>query len=220
MPKNLAELAHAALTAEAERDTAVTQAATTRPGIGAGPVVADICVRGDLGFVLLLHRRRDGQAAEELYFSTRRDDGSWTTADHLSGGVLGIDPTDGRDVAGVLRGRPLAPFGESETELFTGRPQADEGYERLCFHEVLVGQEVGRLDVERASSGPDADTSRFRKTPTCGVALFALFPGERLTVRPIMENGGAPGAPGAAYELTCSDDGPGADPGVRPADLC
>ncbi|MFJ4773757.1 hypothetical protein ACIP88_32375 [Streptomyces uncialis] len=219
MPKNLAEFAHAALTAEAERDTPATQATATRPDIGAGPVVADVCVRDDLGFVLLLHRRRDGQAAEELYFSTRRDDGSWAAADHLSGGVIGIDPTDDRDVAGVLRGRPLTPFGESETELFTGRPQADEGYERLCFHEILVGQEVGHLDVERASSGPDAGPSRFRKTPTCGVALFALFPGERLTVRPVVEHDGPPGAPGQTYELTCSDDGPGADPGDRPADL-
>jgi hypothetical protein len=219
MPKNLAELAHAALTAKAERDTAATQTTATWPGIGAGPVVADICVRDDLGFVLLLHRRRDGQAAEELYFSTRRDDGSWAAADHLSGGALGIDPTDDRDVVGVLRGRPLAPFGESETELFTGRPQADEGYERLCFHEVLVGPEVGRLDVERASSGSDTDPSRFHKAPTCGVALFALFPGERLTVRPIAENVGPPGAPGQAYELTYSDDGPEADRGVRPADL-
>ncbi len=52
MQRNLAELAHAALTA--------ASGAGPAPSPGGGRSVAGTCVRGDLGFALLRHRRKDG----------------------------------------------------------------------------------------------------------------------------------------------------------------
>lgn len=205
MPGNLAQLAHAALTAATTPGTGTVPAASVRPAGRGEAVVADTCVRDDLGFALLLHRRGDGRPAEELYFSTRGDDGSWTPADHLSGGVLGIDPTSGSEVAAVLRGRLLLPFGESETELFTGRPEAPEGYEALCFQQLLVGPEVDRLDVKSTAAAGASLPGRIRGPLASSVALFALFPGERLIVRPAVREEHRPVPPGEdeAHELTC-----------------
>lgn len=205
MPENLARLAHAALTAATTPGTETAQVAPIRPASRGEASVADTCVRDDLGFVLLLHRRGDGQMAEELYFSTRRDDGAWMPADHLSGGVLGIDPTSESEVAAVLQGRLLLPFGESETELFTGRPEAPEGYEALCFQELLVGPEVDRIDVESTAADGVSLPGRIRGPLASLVVLFVLFPGERLTVRPTAREGHRPILPseGEAHELTC-----------------
>ncbi|MGW4732158.1 hypothetical protein ACWEQC_23810 [Streptomyces shenzhenensis] len=189
MPRNLAEFAHAALTAGRTQ--------------GAGTVhVADTCVRDGLGFALLFHRRRDGHFAEELYFSTRIDDESWTAADHLSGGVVGIDPTSALECAAILNGRSLAPFGESETALFTGRPQADDGYELLRFHELLVDGEASHLAIDDTSPEADPARGRIHKPLISQVALVALFPGERFTVRPVVREGTESYPLGEPYELT------------------
>ncbi|MFD9498476.1 hypothetical protein [Streptomyces sp. NPDC060035] len=96
---NPAELAHAAPTAGSTRDTGAAPAVPTRLDSASGAAVADLCVRGDLGFALLLHRRKDGLVAEEIYASHRQEDGSRAAADHLSGGLLGIEPTGVRDIA-------------------------------------------------------------------------------------------------------------------------
>ncbi|MFE7976556.1 hypothetical protein [Streptomyces shenzhenensis] len=192
MPRNLAELAHAALTAG--------------PTQGAGTAhVADTCVRDGLGFALLFHRRRDGHFAEELYFSTRIDDESWTAADHLSGGVMGIDPTSALELAAILDGRSLAPFGESETPLFTGRPQADDGYELLRFHELLVDGEASHLAIDDTSPEADPARGRIHKSLISQVALVALYPGERFTVRPVVREGTSSYPLGEPYELTGPD---------------
>lgn len=217
MHRNLAELAHAALAAAALQDTGAARAVPTRLDSATEAAVADTCVRGNLGFTLLFHRRKDGLVAEELYFSPRQDDGSWAAADHLSGGVMGIEPTSPREVAAILKGRSLTLFGESETELFTGRPQADEGDEPLRFYTLLVGQGVGHLDIEDTSPGADPAGSRTRKTLTSRVALFALFPGERFTVHAMARNGSGTQALGEPYELTGTGAGP--DPEGWLADL-
>ncbi|MFE4414152.1 hypothetical protein [Streptomyces sp. NPDC056821] len=107
MYKNLAELAHASLTAASVQDTGAAPALPTRFDSTNNAVVADTCVRDNLGFALLFHRRKDGLVADELYFSTREDDGTWAAADHLSGGVTGIEPTSPRDVAPILKGRSM-----------------------------------------------------------------------------------------------------------------
>ncbi|MGI5440811.1 hypothetical protein ACQEV4_26565 [Streptomyces shenzhenensis] len=192
MPRNLAELARAALTA------GHTQGAGTAH-------VADTCVRDGLGFALLFHRRKDGHFAEELYFSTRIDDESWTAADHLSGGVMGIDPTSALECAGILNGRSLVPFGESETALCTGRTQADDGYELLRFHELLVDEEASHLAVDDTSPEADPARGRIHKSLVSQVALVALFPGERLSVRPVVRKGTKSYPLGEPYELTGPD---------------
>lgn len=202
MPKNLAELAHAALTAGYGPGAAATHAAPTPLDSTAEAAVADMCLRGGLGFVLLLHRRGDGHFAEELYSSTRLDDGSWSAADHLSGGVTAFGPAATREAAGFPDGGSLMPFGESETHLFTGRPQADDGYELLRFHELLVDGAAGHLDVESTSPEAGLPRGRIRKPLMSPVALFALFPGERITVRAMAGTGTRPQPLGEPYELT------------------
>ncbi|MFE9096445.1 hypothetical protein [Streptomyces sp. NPDC007264] len=202
MPRNLAELAHAALTAGYMPDTDGAHSVLTRLDSTTRAVVADVSLRDNLGFVLLFHRRRDGHVAEELYASTRLGDGSWARADHLSGGVTAIGPAGIRYGAGLSNGRSLVPFGESETCLFTGRPQADDGYELLRFHELLVEAEADHLNVEGTSPETGLPRDRIRKSLVSPVALFALFPGERITVRAMVETGTGPQPLGEPYELT------------------
>ncbi|GHA09067.1 hypothetical protein GCM10010372_05630 [Streptomyces tauricus] len=183
MPKNLAELARAALTAKHTLGAAAPRALPTRRDSTSTGAVVDTCIRDGLGFVLLSHRRKDACFAEELYFSTQLDDASWTASEHLSGGAVGIDPTNARDITEILSGRSLVVFGESETDLFTGRPQADDGYELLRFIELLVDKEVSHLEIESASPDADAGRSLIHKPLISQVALLALFPGERFTIR-------------------------------------
>ncbi|WP_335932949.1 hypothetical protein [Streptomyces sp. PTD5-9] len=204
MRQNLAGFARSALTAASARETGATRAAPVAFDETAPGVVADVCVRGALGFVCLLHRRKDGLVAEELYFSAREDDGPWEAAEHLSGGVLGFDPTDPRSAAAPLDGRALIPFGDSETCLFTGRQQADDGYELLRFFTFLVAEEADHLVVGGGSSG----TVSVRKPLVSRIALLAVLPGERLTVRAAAREGSGAGFPDAAYELTGAEPGP------------
>ncbi|MDW4905831.1 hypothetical protein RB628_10925 [Streptomyces sp. ADMS] len=217
MLRNLAELARAALTARDTQGAGGVYAMPTRLDSGTEVTVADTCTRDDLGFVLLFHRRKDGHFAEELYFSTRLDDGSWAAADHLSGGVMGIEPTNTRELTGILNGRSLVPFGESETALFTGRPESDDGYELLRFYEFLVDGEADHLDIENTSSEAESETDPtrdpVRKSLISQVSLFALFPGERVTIRAMAGKGPGSHPLGEPYKLT----GPGTEPVAGPA---
>ncbi|WP_051821174.1 hypothetical protein VM636_19685 [Streptomyces sp. SCSIO 75703] len=199
MQRNLAELAHAALTA--------ASGAGPTPSPGGGRSVAGTCVRGDLGFALLRHRRKDGLVAEELYAAVRRDDGAWSDPDHLSGDAGGIDPDDAGEVARVLGGRALVPWGGSEASLYTGRPGSDEGYETVRFHALLVTPEADRLDVRDDTPGTGPARWADHGGPVSRVALFALFPGERFTVRAVAGTGARARALGEPYALAGVDPG-------------
>ncbi len=207
MPRNLAELAHAALTAGDTRGADGVYVMPARLDSTTGAAVGDICVRDDLGFVVLSHRRKDGLFGDEFYFSTRQDDGSWWEADHLSGDVMEVDPTSPRDVARILNGRSLAPFGEWETTLLTGRPDTDDGYEPVRLYEFLVDTETDHLDVENTSSEADPTRDPVQKPLISQVALFALFPGERVTIRAMAGKGPDAHPLGEPYELTGPDNG-------------
>lgn len=204
---NLAELAHAALEAESVGSAGGTHAVPARLGGTAGAAVADTCVRGDLGFALLVHRRKDGLVAEELYCSSRGDDGSWAAPDHLSGSVLGFDPTSAREVADVLRGTALLSGGESEAYLYTGRPRSDEGYELLRFHELLVAPEAGHLEVEDTSPGAGGVPVRTRRALASPFAVVACLPGERFAVRAMTGSGTGARPLGDSQELTGPEPG-------------
>ncbi|MFI6284349.1 hypothetical protein ACIBCM_06240 [Streptomyces sp. NPDC051018] len=206
MRKNLAGLAHAALTARSAPDTGPAPRVPTRLDADTQAAVADLCIREGLGFALVLHRRDDGLVGEEIYCSTREGDGSWATAGHLSGGLVGIEVTDPRQVAGVLRGEALAVFSESETLLFTGREQADEdGCEPVRIYEFLVDPRVARLDIEDTSPGAETATVRAWQSPAAQAAVVALFPGERVRVRATTGSGPGSRPLGEPQELS----GPG-----------
>ncbi|MFD9498475.1 hypothetical protein [Streptomyces sp. NPDC060035] len=79
-------------------------------------------------------------------------------------------------------------FGESETLLFTGRPQAEEGYELLRFYALLMDRKVSHLRIEETSPGTAPASGRTRKTPGSRIAVMALFPEERFTVRPMTQD--------------------------------
>ncbi|WP_073948733.1 hypothetical protein [Streptomyces kebangsaanensis] len=205
MYRNLAELAHAALTARSVPGAGGARAVPVRLDGTTRAAVADTCVRGDLGFAVLLHRRKDGFVAEELYTSSRGDDGAWAAPDHLTGGVLRFDPTRDREIANVLRGAPLAFGGEYEMELYTGRPQSDEGYELLRLHELLVAPEAGHLEVEDTSPGAGGASVRTRGVPASHFAAVVCFPGERFTVRAMTGDGAGARPLGDSWELTGPD---------------
>ncbi|MFC9942151.1 hypothetical protein [Streptomyces pratensis] len=211
MRTSLAETARAALTA-AHGPDADGRATVPAPRLDGTTttVVADTCVRGDLGFVLLLHRRKDGLVAEELFFSNRESTGAWGAAEHLSGSGGIPDLTGPGEAAAVLRGWSMTVLGASETGLHTGRPQADDGYELLRFHVLLVDESIGRLDIEDTTTGASTAPGRHRKPLTSQVALFALFPEERVTVRTRADAGNGAGSMGELLELTGSDAGSGA----------
>ena len=98
---------------------------------------------------------------------------------------------------------------ESETNLFTGRPQAAEGYELLRFYALLVGLETDHLDIRDTTPGADPVSSRTRKTLTSRVALFALLPGESITVHARARKDSRSQPLGEPYELAGPDPGPG-----------
>ncbi|MEV1006391.1 hypothetical protein [Streptomyces sp. NPDC049881] len=147
--------------------------------------------------MLLLHRRDDGQVAEELFFSTRGPADSagtagWTDCDHLGGGLLGFDPADPAAVAEVLAGRATAVVSASESLVYTGRvPMEDDGYELVCAVRLLVGPEAGFLEEENVTD--PAGPARHHRRLASPLALAVLLPGDRLRVR-------AARAAGAAYE--------------------
>ncbi|MBM7441411.1 hypothetical protein [Streptomyces sp. HB132] len=184
MHRSLAETARAALTAACAPGSD-GDAALPAPRLGGDTtvVVADTCVRGDLGFVLLLHRRKDGLVAEELFFSRRENTGVWGAAEHLSGSGGIPDLTRPEEAAAVLRGWSLVALGDSETGILTERPRADEGHELVRFHVLLVNEAVGHLDLGNTSVGASPASGRVRKPLTSQVALIALFPEESVTVR-------------------------------------
>ncbi|WP_203182535.1 hypothetical protein [Streptomyces pratensis] len=206
MRTSLAETARAALTA-AHGPDADGRATVPAPRLDdtTTTVVADTCVRGDLGFVLLLHRRKDGLVAEELFFSNRESTGVWGAAEHLSGSGGIPDLTSPEEVAAVLRGWSMTVLGDSETGLHTGRPQADDGYELLRFHVLLVDESIGRLDIEDTTAGASAVPHRVVKPLTSQVALVALFPEERVTVRTGTDAGTGVRSMGEMFELAGSE---------------
>ncbi|MFG2816351.1 hypothetical protein [Streptomyces sp. NPDC048410] len=128
--------------------------------------VADVWTDGDLGFVLLLHRRKDGVMAEELYYAQRAEDGTWDRPEHLSGGLLGLDPGDPATVTSALAGEPIRIVGESETLLHTGRGP-DDGYETAHIWHLLITDEADALTTEAG-----------HRRVTSPLSLLILFPGE------------------------------------------
>ncbi|MER7931506.1 MULTISPECIES: hypothetical protein [unclassified Streptomyces] len=149
------------------------------------PVVADIWISGDLGFVLLLHRRDDGLVGEELYYSLRGEGGAWERPDHLSGGIVGMEMADPSAAEDLLAGASMTAIAESETLVHTGRgPNHEEG-ELVHVWELLVSSEADLIDIERSSPNSPDMSELFRRELTGPLVLIVLLPGERVRLQAI-----------------------------------
>ncbi|MFI8181744.1 hypothetical protein ACIF70_14650 [Actinacidiphila glaucinigra] len=161
-----------------------------------GPVAAGVWTDGGLGFVLVLHRRRDGFAASELYWSTRGPDLRWTVAEHLSGGLTGCDPAYASSWEAVLADAAFTVLSSSESLLSTGADvfeEEDEG-ELVGVHELLVSRRVVHLRIERSALGvgPSYAPHTVRKQPLASpFALVAVRPAERVYVVAVERDGTA-----------------------------
>lgn len=160
-----------------------------------GPVdVADVWIDGDLGFVLLLHRRQDGLPAEELYYSLRAEDGTWDRPDHLAGGIIGLEVSNRSAVEKALAGAPMSVVVESESLVHSGRgpggDQDEEEPELVHFWELLVTDEADVIEIEHAPQGP-AQTAPppLRREVTGPLMLVALSAGERVRVHAMRREG-------------------------------
>ncbi|GAA2768730.1 hypothetical protein GCM10010103_77730 [Streptomyces paradoxus] len=144
--------------------------------------VADVWVSGDLGFVLLLHRRDDGLIAEELYYSLQRTNGVWERPDHLSGGIVGTELGTSAMVEDTLAGASMSVVAESESLVYTGRgSDGDEG-EIVHTWELLVSDDADVIEIERFSQAAPGTPAISRRDVAGPLMLLALLPGERARV--------------------------------------
>ncbi|MFE9763443.1 hypothetical protein ACFYPC_02720 [Streptomyces sp. NPDC005808] len=174
-----------------------------------GPAVADVWTDGDLGFVLLLHRRSDGFVASELYYSTKDSNLRWTDTEHLSGGITGFDPTQAPTSGQVLSNAILAVVSDSESRLSTGRSGYEDDGELIRVYELLVSGTVGHLRIERIEKQqytPGTAPTRtahtsFEKGLSSPVAIAVVRPGEILRVVPVERNTSPTNATGEGFDL-------------------
>jgi hypothetical protein len=145
-------------------------------------IVADVWISGDLGFVLLLHRRDDGLIAEELYYSVRRTDGDWERPDHLSGGIVGTELGTSAMVEDALAGASMSVVTESESLVYTGRgPDGDEG-ELVHTWELLVSGDADLIEIEHLPPAAPGTPAISRRDVAGPLMLLVLLPGERARV--------------------------------------
>ncbi|MER7309953.1 hypothetical protein E5082_29940 [Streptomyces griseoluteus] len=195
-------LAEAARTALQQGGTTTAQATADHLTVPADtPLVADVWINGDLGFVLLLHRRGDGLVAEELYYSVRREDGAWERPDHLSGGIVGTEMADPAAVKDALAGAPMSVVAESESLVHTGRdPNGDDG-ELVRISELLMSSEVDFIEIERLSPASPETSAPLRRGMTGPLTLLVLLPGERIRVSAMRGEDSSRARLGNALEL-------------------
>ncbi|MGW1409907.1 hypothetical protein [Streptomyces sp. NPDC002403] len=143
-------------------------------------LMTDVSLCGAIGFVLVVHRRRDGLVAEEIYYALRNSDGTWQEPDHLSGGLVGIDPEIASDVRGALRGDTMARISDAESLIYTGRFSIDDGYESVRFLEVLTAPWIDHIEVADRDR-PAAPVTR--KPAPHALSILVTFPEQRLLLR-------------------------------------
>ncbi|MFF9347739.1 hypothetical protein [Streptomyces sp. NPDC014734] len=174
---NLKQVAHSALS-RASRPTDPRHNAVAHSADRV--LMTDVSLHGDIGFVLVVHRRRDGHAAEEIYYGLRDSAGTWQEPDHLSGGLVGIEPGAPDEVLEALRGESMAVVSDSESLVPTGRSDSDDGYESVRFLEVLTAPRVDHIEVIDLNR-PDA--AAVRRPAPHALSVLVAFPGERLLLR-------------------------------------
>lgn len=156
-----------------------------------GPVAVDVWIEGDLGFVLLLHRRKDGLASEELYYSVRNADGEWQDCGHLGGAVLGFDVEMTTASQHTPASSRLAVVSESESLVDTGRSDAEDGYETVRARTVLIGDDVDALEITDLSPDSTARGRQHILDVRSPLLVLVLLPGKRLRVSALRHEGEA-----------------------------
>ncbi|WP_330258880.1 hypothetical protein OG586_13715 [Streptomyces murinus] len=180
----------------------VARAAAHRLPLDAGtPHVADVWISGDLGFVLLLHRRGDGLVAEELYYSSRGEDGVWERPEHLSGGIVGMETTDSSAVERALDGAPMSVVAESESLVYTRSGPEGDGEEFVHVWELLMSGEADLVEIERFSPARPETSALSRRDLTGPLVLLVLLPGERARVQAVRRGNSSLTRLGAPLEL-------------------
>ncbi|MEV5985211.1 hypothetical protein AB0L85_09340 [Streptomyces sp. NPDC052051] len=170
-----------------------------------GPVAADVWIDDSLGFSLLLHRRSDGLVSEELYYSVRNSSGNWLDCEHLSGAILGFDVEMPTAIKDALSGAALSVVSESESLIYTGRSDAEEGYEPVRVLTVLVGDNMDLIEIEDLSPDSKAWDRQLSKDVRSPLILLVLLPGQQLRVSALQRQGSSLITTGDAMELSFPD---------------
>ncbi|MFE3329230.1 hypothetical protein [Streptomyces sp. NPDC059176] len=139
--------------------------------------------------------------SEELYYSVRNSNGDWLDCEHLGGAILGFDIDVPAAMDDVLAGAPMALVSESESLIYTGRSDAEEGYEPARVVTVLVGAKVDLIEIEDLSPAPTARGGRFTTDVTSPLMLLVLLPGQKLRVSALRHEGSSLIKIGGAMEL-------------------
>ncbi|MGW3950931.1 hypothetical protein ACWEKM_08200 [Streptomyces sp. NPDC004752] len=184
MKKPMADIAAAALD-QGPRTPGGELPDTHLPDLGEGPVAVDVWIDGDLGFVLLLHRRDDGFVASEVYYSLKGEDHRWTDAEHLSGEIVGFERETPSAAENILSDASVVVLSESESRVFTGHRDDEDGDELVRLYELLVSKAVCSLRIEKSGPGTESESAVFHKDLTSRLAVVAVRPGERLRVVPL-----------------------------------
>ncbi|MYQ99472.1 MULTISPECIES: hypothetical protein [unclassified Streptomyces] len=165
------------------------------------PQVADVWIDGDLGFVLLLHRRGDGLMAEELYYSACGEGGVWERPEHLSGGIVGVETADPSAVECALGGAPMSVVAESESLVYTRPGPKSDGEEFVHVWELLVSGAADLIEIERFSPALPEASALSRRDLTGPLVLLVLLPGERARVQAVRRGNASLTRLGAPLEL-------------------
>ncbi|MEU9286961.1 hypothetical protein AB0D57_20175 [Streptomyces sp. NPDC048275] len=182
MNTSMAHIAAAALEQGPHTPSDTASTAHRHPlDLRVGPVAVDVWTDGRLGFVLLLHRRDDGFAASEIYYSLKGEDQRWMLPEHLSGEIVGFDPEDPSVMAEILSGAALTVLSESDSRVFTGTGEDDD--ELVRVYELLVSERVDRIRIENRSRTDPQE----RAAPP--MAVVVVRPGEPLRVSPVLRDG-------------------------------
>jgi len=184
---SMADTAYAALAAIA--DGSGQRGACVQLADGANAVAADVWTNGRFGLVLVLHYRKDGLFASEIYSSVASGEGCWGEVEHVTGDMFEIDLQDPEAVGQALSDAPFAVVAESDSTIFTGRPQGDEGYEMIRTFQIITAPSVSSVVVSKFDTVTRTWSAPLRKDLRSRMFILGLFPGERISVSTKIKDG-------------------------------
>lgn len=177
---SMADIAYAALVASA--DMSGQQGVRVQLADRAHAVAADVWTDGGFGLVLVLYYRKDGLFASEVYSSVVDAEGNWWEVDHITGDVFKIDLQDPEAVSRAVWDSPVAVVAESDSMIFTGRPQADEGYEMIRTFQIRAFPSVSSVEIAKYDPETCTWSQPIRKGLRSRMFILGLAPGERVSV--------------------------------------